>query len=325
MFKLNEDSLGKQPLFLCAIFVPIFVFIVTGYFAWSDKTIDLSSTGFNHFLEISKLPLGILSLSIPFVAIVAHIHRTIQTAKQIELTNEKNVTDRFYAHHKYITESLSKISSEKFSVNDEYITLNISSPFLLYRDIYPNASPSDGINHKDKSELFIKIIKSLQKIDETLNKSEATYKLLPSLPAETQVLNLGEILNSIYSIAKDLHISKEVINLPNKYVCLLKFMSVKIKLVTTLNSEDQLKDYISAIYSIANKIFDIFQVDNIPPLIAINHYINKGKKYHFHNIFPKFVYAEKQSIQLAIGEHVFNDEEYEHYELSLGEALSSNV
>ncbi|HGJ3598990.1 TPA: hypothetical protein ACJW9A_004553, partial [Salmonella enterica subsp. enterica serovar Kentucky] len=86
-YKLTYNSLTSQGLFWGAIFVPFLSFLYFGFFAWKGHSVDMSSEGLNTFIMISKLPLGLLSLSIPFVAIITSLHRSIQTATQISSTN----------------------------------------------------------------------------------------------------------------------------------------------------------------------------------------------------------------------------------------------
>lgn len=97
-FEFSDASLSKQHLFKLAILGPFFLAIIFCFPLWIDCsiTINFSSGGYEKFLSLFKLPLGIWSLSIPLVAIVAHIHRTIQTASQIEATKKKNLIDGFF-------------------------------------------------------------------------------------------------------------------------------------------------------------------------------------------------------------------------------------
>jgi len=94
-------------LFWLVILVPIFYFFEFGYFSWQGRSVSLSAAGFTKFIDISKLPIGLLSLSIPLTALVAKLHSTAQTAKQIKLSNKqidiaeaKNNQDLFYLHRR---------------------------------------------------------------------------------------------------------------------------------------------------------------------------------------------------------------------------------
>ncbi|MEK8893921.1 hypothetical protein ACXYUH_09295 [Escherichia coli] len=82
-FEMTEERLTKQNLFKQSIRIPIISSLYFGIFSWMGHSPQFDADGFSNFIEISKLPIALLSLSIPFVAIVANIHRTIQTENQI--------------------------------------------------------------------------------------------------------------------------------------------------------------------------------------------------------------------------------------------------
>ncbi|WP_272657041.1 MULTISPECIES: hypothetical protein [unclassified Providencia] len=148
--KITPDSLDKQNLFLIAIFAPIVYFFLLGYVAWDGTEIDRSWNGFNKFLEISKLPLGILALSPIFGVFVSNVHRTIQTAKQISTAERqiavaevKNISDSFYSHNKYIIDEFSSLSFRVKILNED---VNIKSPNKLYKKVFKKSSIKKGMN-----------------------------------------------------------------------------------------------------------------------------------------------------------------------------------
>ncbi|MDF7326826.1 hypothetical protein [Proteus mirabilis] len=111
-FALNEESLHKQWLFWLAILFPLFsslYFMLTLGFGYPPN-IDID--GFNNFLNMHKFSLGILTLSPILGAFVVSAHRSIQTAKQIEVTEKKNKVDTYYSKRKFINEQLSTITTK---------------------------------------------------------------------------------------------------------------------------------------------------------------------------------------------------------------------
>ncbi|MGM8892084.1 hypothetical protein ACS8FA_14715, partial [Psychrobacter sp. 1Y1] len=109
-------GLARQPLFWVAIVYPIGLFFFTGLYAWAGTNFDISATGFNQFIEISKLPLGLLALSLPLAVLTARLHGTKQTAMQIQKTEQqikeaqqKNKTDLYLAHYKHFCEHIDSI------------------------------------------------------------------------------------------------------------------------------------------------------------------------------------------------------------------------
>ncbi|ENM6580644.1 TPA: hypothetical protein ACPKAL_003244 [Vibrio alginolyticus] len=81
--QLSEEELAKQPLFWLSLELPFLYFLSTGYFAWEGYTLNISASGFNTFIKISTLPVGILGLSIPLAVLVSRLHSTKQTASQL--------------------------------------------------------------------------------------------------------------------------------------------------------------------------------------------------------------------------------------------------
>ncbi len=148
--KITPVSLDKQNLFWIAIFAPIVYFFLLGCIAWSGTEIDRSWNGFNKFLEISKLPIGILALSPIFGVFVSNVHRTIQTEKQISATEKqitiaeaKSLSDSFYAHYKFITEELERIEFRIEFPDGEIVLKNVSTRYL-YNRFFKNANHKNG-------------------------------------------------------------------------------------------------------------------------------------------------------------------------------------
>lgn len=97
LFMLNpEHGLGSQTLFWLVVLAPLTYFVIFGAFAWKGYDVSLNADGFKQFIDISTLPIALLSLSIPLTALVTYLHSTAQTAKQIE----KNEHELFYLHRR---------------------------------------------------------------------------------------------------------------------------------------------------------------------------------------------------------------------------------
>lgn len=78
----------------------------------SSIEIDLSYSGFNDAVRIFSVPLGILALIIPVVALLAANHRSEQTKEQMRLAGEQNNFSNYYKHleefEKYIDSAFEK-------------------------------------------------------------------------------------------------------------------------------------------------------------------------------------------------------------------------
>ncbi|MEI7087960.1 hypothetical protein WCU61_17995 [Pectobacterium versatile] len=196
-FRLDERSLDQQPMFWYAVVSPLIVFFILGVFVWKDSIPDFSRHGFDEFYSISKFPLSILALSPILGAFVASVHRTIQTERQIEKTNEqlklvkvKNNADLFYSHYKYTLDEMKNVEvinsfeipmsfrdklKENISTDDRNkieIKLNIKHPGQLYKKIFDstNNNLKDGFEVNVNGDFFIKLTKEFDLLNEVLNR-----------------------------------------------------------------------------------------------------------------------------------------------------------
>lgn len=96
----SSKGLINQGLLWLSILTPLFLALSLGMWVWPDYRVDLSLAGYKKFVEISLLPLGVASISLPLTGLVARFHSTRQTARQIEVVSFKNNVDAFYTHRK---------------------------------------------------------------------------------------------------------------------------------------------------------------------------------------------------------------------------------
>ncbi|MDC5878689.1 hypothetical protein PFP02_005875 [Proteus mirabilis] len=148
-FWLDDKGLHLQPLFWFLITLPLIISAILWLLVSEDYSLNLTKDGYNQFIEYAKLPLLILTLSPILGAFVINAHRSIQTAKQIEVTEKKNKVDIYYVKRKYIHEQLAKIKTS----NQEYI----DSPILLIINSF--TSPKEHIDNIN--EEFLNKIKEL--------------------------------------------------------------------------------------------------------------------------------------------------------------------
>lgn len=175
-YLFDHEQLLKQTPFQIAILAPFLSFMYFGFLSWKGHTPQFDSEGMGVFLDISKLPLLILSLTLPFGALAANIHRTFQTKKQIELVETKNFSDMYYAHNKSYVESFSKLNAnrpirttENKELNDYLKNINelsvfIGKPNSLYQKFYPQSSPELGPEYEPSRKALSTIQTLLDKI-----------------------------------------------------------------------------------------------------------------------------------------------------------------
>ncbi|CAH5988471.1 TPA: hypothetical protein ACKFUI_003814 [Citrobacter koseri] len=163
--KLNEGNLLKQPLFIASILIPLHTFLIYGLWIWKDHSLDFTASGFNNFLEISKLPLLLLASAVPLAAIVNNIHRTIQVEKQITETSRKNYTDSYYTHLKFVTDSFEKYTSIEFECGDYKSKSKVSNPLSLYHSLFTASNSDNGASNEINKSLCDFISNTWQEIN----------------------------------------------------------------------------------------------------------------------------------------------------------------
>ncbi len=152
-FILNSDSLHKQWLFRLAIAFPLvsslYFIVCLGYpYPWR-----FDAYGYSTFLEINKFSLGILALSPILGAFVVYAHRSIQTTKQIEVTEKKNKVDIYFSTRKYINEQLNLF---KTIDNEE-----IHQPNALYNKAFNLTNNHEDTPNKEFFDYIDNSIKTL--------------------------------------------------------------------------------------------------------------------------------------------------------------------
>lgn len=231
--KLNDESLDKQPLFWFAVLSPIALFLIFGVVIWKDYIPDLSKAGLNKFAEISKFPLAILALSPIFGVIVSNIHRTIQTKKQIQVTEVKNISDGFYAHNKFILEEFKSITEKNDGNN---IELSIISPNILYKKIYDKSTLSNGANNNVSTEFLAELERNIISLNnELINSNKEVRRLYidsDSVFANIQV-NLGGFIQTLKKTINHLCINNK--NNRLEYYLLTRPADIKIKIEKELS------------------------------------------------------------------------------------------
>ncbi|ELY2674686.1 hypothetical protein FZI57_20290 [Cronobacter sakazakii] len=171
---MDEQPLFKQKLFTAALIIPLVSFLTFGAIAWIGHKPQLDAEGLNNFIEISKLPLAMLSLAVPLGVVVNNIHRTIQTSAQIREAQRKNKNDFFYSHQKNTLDHISNIKQHKLNFQEnfndkstsEYIT-TIDKPLKLYRKIFTKMSYNE-LNMTQDIHFRYRLIKITGRINNKL-------------------------------------------------------------------------------------------------------------------------------------------------------------
>lgn len=115
VFELDtEHGLIRQGLLWLAIGIPLAMGLAFGLWAWTGYEVSLNAEGYKKFVEISLLPLAIMSTSLPLAALVSRFHSTQQAARQIILSKSKNNLDAYYAHRKSMFEYFKELDDIEY-------------------------------------------------------------------------------------------------------------------------------------------------------------------------------------------------------------------
>lgn len=200
----QNKPLHKTFTFWIAILVPL----ISG--TWLANKIYLASTLdysydpsiLDKLLIAYKLPIGVAGLAIPFVAVVAAIHRSQQTAEQIAAQTEQN---NFANHFKHLEEF-------KKTFDSKTPPYPWSSTEELHQVVYPNSKNGDlkpsqqFYDFHGKFYRFIVDFK-LSKLDCFTDVNTLLDESNKVLFASRKIKNFGSIKAALYNVQKALNFS----------------------------------------------------------------------------------------------------------------------
>ncbi|XOY31078.1 hypothetical protein ACLIX2_04575 [Proteus cibi] len=245
--KLNSHSLHLQWLFWIAVIFPILSCVYFGSIIWYEYPLEVSKNGYNSFLEISKLPLYLLAGTPILGAFVVSAHRSIQTAKQIEVTEKKNKVDIYIARRNFIIERLKNL--DFFDENNVNVIYDYFYTFDNYTDI---------INKNN----FLSVQKRINSINRLTN-NIISHKT--SLPLNHDIFtDISPLLNIISNLSKET-------GLVSSYIDELKKMSeeLKVKFNENIKSGDNsyfnnlsffLTDFTYTLNQIHSSLHELFTI-----------------------------------------------------------------
>lgn len=280
-FKFDHEQLLRQNPFWIAILVPFFSFLYFGLLAWVGHSPQFDSKGMGNFLEISKLPLLILSLTLPLGALTANIHRTFQTKKQIDLSESKNLSDMYYAHNKSYVENFAKINANREIRNSSNQLLNdfvkdvnnlsvfIGRPHNLYEKLYPNSSAELGPQYKPSDKSLLVIHRLIEKVLDSFSSLDAetlTQKITDGVTKKDK--EFAKIRSDMLSLCRYIGL--------DEYIMYYRFFDIEHE-----NKKVQLQVAIARLFIFCHKLYIVVsEVLNIVGVTKNTHpeLINKCKK-----------------------------------------------
>lgn len=249
-FKISPNEwLLSQSLFWCSLLIPFLLFTSFGIISWREHDLNLSTTGFNTFLDISKLPLWLLAIAAPFSVIIARAHGTEQTATQIKELIKKNNSDSYQSQRNdfltyfkdtnigiktYSYYYPSTIEKGALSVNEELILKtkhSIDHSISVLRNMHMESTHKDsGFDFYYKLAIFsltetenIFTIPTFRKAlknnthyysdkDTTINGNTKQYKKFPLVQTKTLVESLIELTSTYNKLCEYTHSHHEISN-----------------------------------------------------------------------------------------------------------------
>lgn len=204
----EKKGLAKQGLLWFSILSPICYFISLGIISWYGYKISLTSKGLEVFLSISVFPLGFLSLIIPLSVFVSRLHATKQTAKQIEITQQKNNVDLFHSHRKELFSYFSQIGEIEYL--DCLIGKYKTHPKV--HKIFFIGNPEDGAPIANEAEF--------KKIEQKISSAQS---LLDSIikdtnPSQTYNFYINTFCSEIYRLSMILGLPEIHVDLAQKSI-----------------------------------------------------------------------------------------------------------
>lgn len=153
---LNYNPLHKQLLFWMSVTVPFLYFVL--FILLSDYgELDLFNPSSQlSFIDKAKVPLIILGLAPVFSLFVTNAHRTIQTNKQIESSEEKNKVDLYLAHYKFHADIIGDF--KKNIIKNVGVTLMPISKKITYGCFFSGNSMRDGVVLMEPTSFIDKVL-----------------------------------------------------------------------------------------------------------------------------------------------------------------------
>ncbi len=251
---LNTDRLHLQYYFQIALLLPFIFSVFLMIWAGSDYPSRWDSIGFNAFLDIQKLPLGILALSPILGAFVVYAHRSLQTEKQIktaekqlEEAQKKNKVDIYISQREFIIKQLGSIKITHYGeIVDATHVYDIFRKFHNYSDQKITVS-FEFINSKldDIHTSFINVKTCIDNFD----KDKLTFDKLNQNLTKIKI-GIMSIINSSGIKSNNFKIDNEIEDYRSKFNAYIKNKSD--------NNHDYLRSMLGGLLQdIRNEMFNL--------------------------------------------------------------------
>ena len=181
-----------------------------------------TSACFNESVTTFKVPLGILSLLIPIIAIYAANHRSEQTKKQIELSREQNNFTNYYKHLEEFEKYFEKVESSKARKGVSSLSARDIHGIFFPEGITGNLHTIHSINLlvNEPYQTAVNVLEGLKKLQsegDNMNTREKIHDLCEALLFQAKRIsscfNLGLTVLSEETLKKHWQIIKNDLNI----------------------------------------------------------------------------------------------------------------
>ena len=261
-----EKNLLTLPILWVTVSIIILTSLTLGFIIYLNTPLikDLSANGFNNFVKIFSVPLGVLALIIPIVGLLAANHRSSQTSRAITTSNSQNNFSNYYKHLEEFKKHCNELKTKE-DLHFGFKEIKEIDSRIIHKILYPDA--------KDKGIIIptIQQIKLLQTILEiyhyiiTMNIYNGLH--LMSLPVKFIRANnehLDIFLKHIKYVDLEAHktrmhvVDHDIYILDGYYFNYAKEMISKIKLLYEIFCFDESFDFSrsgkNALYNLEIKI-----------------------------------------------------------------------
>jgi len=171
-FDPKKDFFNLKIVQVCSFGLVISSVLVCGTILYQENlSWDFSSEGFNNILSIFKVPLGILALSIPIIALLATNHRSVQSVEQIKVAEAQNNFSNSFKH----LEEFNKYMEDVIKCN--WLT-TVKDNFAIHRKLFPNVRNGDYRIDDDIKNKLINIYDDLVEIFESPEKFSFSKEMI---------------------------------------------------------------------------------------------------------------------------------------------------
>ncbi|NUT76821.1 efflux RND transporter permease subunit [Pseudomonas sp. C1C7] len=175
-------------------------FLIAGYICWAPYTLSFTPEGFDTFIEISKFPLALLSLTLPVGVFISRLHSTQQTAAQIEATDMKNRLDAFHAQRKGIVDYIASLGTIELAHN---VSLKIQINQAFHSVVFCNSTHETGALEADERVLR-QVMRQVRSILDELSLLMPNFKPLKGRVSTDPESNESGIYLELVKLINDL-------------------------------------------------------------------------------------------------------------------------